>query len=105
MVIVWYYMGMNMLNSLTIYYRITRACKSIEKRLRLGLPFRCHSSLSPFPISFASSVLLSLSCLLALLPLSSSVLRVLLAWIFVWLEACVQFQYVLPFGPQGDKGG
>ena len=75
-----------------------------EKQPKIELPSRCHLP-HLFPILFASLVLLSLSQLLVLLPLFSSVLPVLLAWLSVWLEVHVQFQYVWPFGPQVDKGG
>jgi hypothetical protein len=71
-----------------------------DKRLKIELPPWCHL----LPTLFASSVLLSLSHLLVLLPLFSSVLPVLLAWLSVWLKVHVQFQYVWPFGPQVDKG-
>ena len=82
-----------------------RTCQSPERCLGLGLPPRCHPPPPPFPISFALSVLLSLPCLPRSLALSSSVLRMLHAWLSVWLEDCVRFQYVLPFRFEADKGG
>jgi hypothetical protein len=78
-----------------------KACHNAhDKQLKIELPPQCHLFLT----LFASSVLLSLSHLLVLLPLFSSVLPMLLALLFVWLEVHVQFQYVWPFGPQVDKG-